>query len=185
VLVPVGITAQTPAQKDSIEKARADSIALVEQLTKELGGQSGADTSNTTAPAPRATGGYMNIGFVSLLDGGWSSAKDIQNLQPGDHDPHQNGFTLPNTELTFDGAVDPYFNKKGAEGAEFVTVNGDVGVWLSGPHSITYVDRTGQEQTATARLAGPTLIWTGGNVTYRLEGMASLTDAMAVAQSMT
>ena len=51
----------------------------------------------------------MNIGFVSLLDAGWSSADDIGALQPGDHDPKVRGFTLPNTELTFDGAVDPYF----------------------------------------------------------------------------
>lgn len=110
VLAPAGITAQTPAQKDSLAKARADSIALVEQLTKELGAGSSSDTSSSAgATAPRATGGYMNIGFVSLFDGGWSSAKDIKNLQPGDHDPHQNGFTLPNTELTLDGAVDPYF----------------------------------------------------------------------------
>jgi len=85
----------------------------------------------------------------------------------------------------FDGSVDPYFFKKGAAGADFVTVNGDLGVWIPGPHTVTYVDRTGQERTATGRLAGPTLIWTGGNVTYRLEGLASLTDAMSVAESMT
>ena len=108
LLVPIGVRAQTPQQKDSIAKARADSIALVEQLTKELGTGT-ADSSSASAPVVQATGGYMNIGFVSLFDGGWSSAKDIENLQPGDHDPHQNGFTLPNTELTFDGNVDPYF----------------------------------------------------------------------------
>jgi hypothetical protein len=109
ILGPATAHAQTQQQKDSIAKARADSIALVEQLAKELGTTTTTDTTAATPSAPRATGGYMNIGFVSLFDAGWSSAKDIDNLQPGDHDPHQRGFTLPNTELTFDGAVDPYF----------------------------------------------------------------------------
>jgi hypothetical protein len=30
-------------------------------------------------------------------------------IQVGDHDPHVNGFSIPNVELTLDGAVDPYF----------------------------------------------------------------------------
>jgi hypothetical protein len=33
----------------------------------------------------------------------------VGRLQLGDHDPRQRGFTLPNTELVLDGAVDPYF----------------------------------------------------------------------------
>ena len=108
--VSVPAAAQTPQKKDSTAKAdsaSADSIALVRQLEKELGG--GAADTTSAAPAPKATGGYMNIGFVSLVDAGWTSADDIDRLQPGDHDPKARGFTLPNTELTFDGSVDPYF----------------------------------------------------------------------------
>jgi len=106
--------AQTPQKKDSTAKAdsaakaAADSIALVRQLEKELGAST--DTTTTaTAAAPRAAGGYMNIGFVTLVDAGWSSEKNVGALQPGDHDPKVRGFTMPNTELTFDGNVDPYF----------------------------------------------------------------------------
>ena len=51
----------------------------------------------------------MNIGFDGLMDFGWSSASDVGSLQLGDHDPHVRGFTIPNAELTLDGAVDPYF----------------------------------------------------------------------------
>lgn len=51
----------------------------------------------------------MNIGFVSISDFGWSSERDVGSLQLGDHDPKVRGFTIPNAELTFDGAVDPYF----------------------------------------------------------------------------
>ena len=51
----------------------------------------------------------MNIGFSGLVDAGWSSTADVQSLQRGDHDPAVRGFTVPNAEITLDGAVDPYF----------------------------------------------------------------------------
>ncbi len=56
-----------------------------------------------------SAGVYMNFGFSGLSDFGWSSEKDVPSLQKGDHDPHVRGFTIPNEELTLDGAVDPYF----------------------------------------------------------------------------
>jgi hypothetical protein len=81
-------------------------------LEKELG-QATTDTASSgdagAAQTPRATGGYMNIGFVTLADAGWSTAHDITRLEQGDHDPHVNGFTMPNAEISLDGAVDPYF----------------------------------------------------------------------------
>jgi hypothetical protein len=51
----------------------------------------------------------MNVGFSGLMDFGWSSEADVRSLQRGDHDPAVRGFTVPNEELTLDGAVDPYF----------------------------------------------------------------------------
>lgn len=60
-------------------------------------------------PPVRTGGTYMNIGFVALTDFGWSTEPDVGSLQLGDHDPHVRGFTIPNAELTLDGAVDPYF----------------------------------------------------------------------------
>ena len=57
-------------------------------------------------------------------------------------------------------------------------------MWLPGPHPVTYVDRKGIERTETARLAGPTLIWATGTVTYRLEGLPTLKEARAVALSL-
>jgi hypothetical protein len=50
----------------------------------------------------------MNIGFVGIADAGWSSEADVPSLQLGDHDPRKRGFTIPNAEMTLDGAVDPY-----------------------------------------------------------------------------
>ena len=129
--------AQTPQKKTPAEKAdsvRADSIALVQQLEKELGAQ----TSDTlaSAGAPRAAGGYMNIGFVSLTDAGWSSAKDIEALDVGDHDPKVRGFTIPNAEISLDGAVDPYF--KGFSNIVFkIQPNGETGVELEEAYLLT------------------------------------------------
>jgi hypothetical protein len=53
--------------------------------------------------------GYLNISFDALVDFGWSTNPDVTVLERGDHDPLQRGFTVPNEEIFFDGAVDPYF----------------------------------------------------------------------------
>lgn len=81
-----------------------------------------------------------------------------------------------------DGTVDPSFFKTAAD-AQWIQVGGEQGIWLPGPHEVTYVDRAGVEHTETARLAMPTLIWVAGAVTYRLEGLSTLEEARAVALS--
>jgi hypothetical protein len=83
----------------------------------------------------------------------------------------------------FDGAVSPAFFKS-APAAQWVDIGAGPGIWLPGPHPVTYVDRKGIERTETARLAGPTLIWVAGTVTYRLEGLSTLKEARAVALSL-
>ena len=62
-------------------------------------------------PITLARGGssYLNLSFDALFAAGGSSSQDIESLEFGGHDPKQNGFTVQNLELTFDGAVDPYF----------------------------------------------------------------------------
>jgi len=57
----------------------------------------------------RSGGAYLNISFDALMDFGWSTTADVTALETGDHDPLQRGFTIPNEEIFFDGAVDPYF----------------------------------------------------------------------------
>jgi hypothetical protein len=52
---------------------------------------------------------YLNISFDALIDVGWSTDPDVPQLETGDHDPNQRGFSIPNSEVVFDGAVDPYF----------------------------------------------------------------------------
>jgi len=79
----------------------------IDALEKRL-----ADTGAVApAPAPsvRAGSAYMNMSFDTVMDGGWSTASHpAQELELGDHDPQQRGFSLRNAELSLDGAVDPY-----------------------------------------------------------------------------
>jgi hypothetical protein len=79
---------------------------------------SGEEVPSTTKPwspsspitVMRAGSAYMNIGFDALIDAGTSTAREPGDyLQLGGHDPFQRGFTMPNTELSLSGAVDPYF----------------------------------------------------------------------------
>jgi hypothetical protein len=85
----------------------------------------------------------------------------------------------------FDGRLDTTFFKT-SPNAQYVELGGAVtgAAWVPGPHPVTYVGRDGVERTETARLAGPTLIWTTGAVTYRLEGILTLEKAIAVAGSV-
>jgi hypothetical protein len=78
----------------------------------------------------------MNIGFVALTDAGWSSASDIGAIERGDHDPKVNGFTIPNAEISLDGAVDPYF--KGFSNIVLkIEPNGDTGIELEEAYALT------------------------------------------------
>src|SRR5205085_3886726 len=68
-------------------------------------------TSSLTQPITIAGCGknYMNISFDGMFALAGSSARDLNHVEVGDHDPQQRGFNARNIELAFDGAVDPYF----------------------------------------------------------------------------
>jgi hypothetical protein len=98
---------------DSTARKQQQALDSLATAVRELQGRLDSAGRNASAPsasqgAPR-TGAYMNVGFVAITNGGWSSEPDVESLQPGDHDPKVRGFTIPNTEITLDGAVDPYF----------------------------------------------------------------------------
>jgi hypothetical protein len=83
----------------------------------------------------------------------------------------------------FDGTLELAF-AKAAPDAQWVSIGPDSGIWLPRPHPVTYAGRDGIERTETARLAGPTLIWSSGPVTYRLEGVPAKDEATTVARSL-
>ena len=69
-------------------------------------------TGGSSFTAPITIGGgknYMNISFDGMFALAYSSARDLDHVEVGDHDPQQRGFNARNIELAFDGAVDPYF----------------------------------------------------------------------------
>jgi hypothetical protein len=58
-------------------------------------------------------------------------------------------------------------------------------IWLSGePHEYFFVGRDGVWVLDTMRLATNTLLWTVGDVTYRLEAEISRGAAVSIAQSV-
>ena len=106
-----------------------EQLKLEQELATELSKNAGTNAnaaSPITSPNPpisgaswsasqpitvaRAGSAYMNISFDALMDAGWSTAADpTKQLELGDHDPNQRGFSLRNAEIALDGAVDPYF----------------------------------------------------------------------------
>lgn len=68
---------------------------------------------------------------------------------------------------------------------EFVTVDGAPGYWITGsPHEVLYQDQFGRIVPDSIRLAGDTLLWARGNVTLRLEGRMSKSQALRIARSL-
>jgi hypothetical protein len=69
--------------------------------------------------------------------------------------------------------------------AEPVTVDGGRGLWIEGkPHVLMYLDRNGQVQGYTSRLATNTLLWRRGDLLLRLEAHISKAEALRIAESM-
>jgi hypothetical protein len=74
---------------------------------------------------------------------------------------------------------------KGTNEVRMVNVGGETGYWFGpGEHFFTYLDRGGGVRNDTSRLAGPTLLWSRGPVTLRLEGQLNLSRAVEIASSM-
>lgn len=63
--------------------------------------------------------------------------------------------------------------------------SGNAAYWLAGqPHQFFYRDAAGNMQPETLRLAGNTLLWEAGGVTYRLEAQVSREEAVRIASTL-
>jgi hypothetical protein len=95
-----GVVEPTPP-KASRDDELEDAIERIDALERKV-----ADLSR-----PKATLKLLDISLDGLFAAGGSTATDeeLESLQGGGHDPHKRGFTVQNVELTFAGAVDPYF----------------------------------------------------------------------------
>jgi hypothetical protein len=68
---------------------------------------------------------------------------------------------------------------------EFLTVGGLPGAWITGgEHAIGYLNRANDLVFDTVRRSGPVLLWEREGVTYRIEGIDTLTDAQRIAESI-
>lgn len=106
------------------------------------------------------------------------------------------GSGLPATDATgiglliseFQGHVDPSLYTKFIDsGTKLtrITVNGSPGYWISGaPHFFFYIDPEGNSVEDTHRQVGDTLIWSTGEVTYRLESALDMDAAIRLAESL-
>jgi hypothetical protein len=117
-----------------------------------------------------------DVGRVTLV---WTARPGV----PATIDPN---LALVVTE--FPGRIDPgYFEKILRQGTsiESISVAGHDGYWISGsPHEFVYVDPSGEPTFDDRRLAGDTLAWSDGSVTYRIETDLGRDAAIAIAESM-
>jgi hypothetical protein len=119
---------QLQEMQQNFERMQQLQREQIEGLQKQLNALQQQPASNAPAlvaaePAPTPTPGwqpsdpirvgkgaaYMDMGLVATMAVGGSTASDVQELQLGGHDPNQRGFTLQGVEVSFAGAVDPYF----------------------------------------------------------------------------
>lgn len=127
-----GVAPEVQQQLDALARENAELRRTVESLADEVrAARDEARTAGQPAPAPPGgaavaggaarDGALLSLGGgrVQLLDisldvlaaAGWSGAdnEQLELLQGGGHDPRRRGFTLQQAELSFLGAVDPYF----------------------------------------------------------------------------
>lgn len=78
------------------------------------------------------------------------------------------------------------FKKLAVEGTKVtpVMVDGESGFFVEGDAHVLVRDRSGDERTLSSRLAGNTLLWSDGGVTYRLEAQVGLQHAVRIATSL-
>src|SRR5437667_5790580 len=95
-------------------QAIVPSAVVAPPLASDTSVSGGSEVSRRWSPGspirlPTAGQNYISLSFDALATLGTSTANDIEQLQPGGHDPKQRGFTIQNLETTFEGKVDPYF----------------------------------------------------------------------------
>lgn len=86
------------------------------------------------------------------------------------------------------GSVEyPFLAKMAGPGTrlEEVSVRGVKGGWLEGsPHAVAFFDPSGRFVTDDVRLAGNVLIWSSGDMTYRIESSAPKERVLTLAAAL-
>ena len=106
------VTAPTPGVNPNgtaVGNFPTTDTSVVSSAPAETISSTGAGASLTQAIGIASGKNYMNISLDAMFALAGSSARDLDRVEVGDHDPQQRGFNARNIELAFDGAVDPYF----------------------------------------------------------------------------
>jgi hypothetical protein len=165
-------------------------------------------TSRPGVVVPSNLGRQIGLDQARLAAGGRLLVPSLDELGPVEAIYAQGGATARLITLVFsppsdtqlsdgdlilfaqlDGSLEPAVIEKGLapeSSATAVSVSGSRGFWLAGkPHYFVFRDRSGQYRQDVIRLAGNTLLWeAGAHALLRLEGAASLEQALRVASSV-
>ncbi len=174
----------------------AAAIPSVRHAVERVFGINGAVVERVPA-LPAKSGGSLHLGrripvsdarhaasFTALEPPSGVSAAYVAHDVPGGRISLTAGRLLV-TE--FRGTSRPFILKMIAVGTRVVRthVGGEPAAYLEGaPHEVFFLDTHGNPRTDNVRLAGNVLLWQRGPLTLRIEGARSLSDALALARSL-
>jgi hypothetical protein len=140
-----------------------------------------ADAAGWRLAAPTAAGDPDRV-FVGLPAGAvnlvWAPSAERPEIA-------DSGIGLLLTAMP--GTTDAGGMSKQATGGttvQLVRVGDHPGYWIEGPHEVVLTDPDGDAVHDSSRLAGNTLIWTDGDVTYRLESVLNRDEAIDLASTL-
>lgn len=195
--VPIGtaVVESVPSSAASAASSSAvlpsASVASPAMSTEEFGQTTTLDQARKAVPFTLALPHAASLGDPELVTldrviaGGlvtlWWSDRPGVPVPAGSPTP---GWAVALSE--FKGSVEDYSFTKGLPAGSTITslsVNGVTARWIAGaPHSL-FISPNGQG-VVTSRLAGNTLLWQRGDITYRLEGSLSQAAAVALAETV-
>ena len=198
LLVGLAATLVAPASRDAVARllgigsvtvTYTDEVPVAAGRTYDLGtpvslaqAEAGAAAAGWSLAAPTGAGDPARAfvgrpaGAVNLV---WAPAAQRPEIADA-------GIGLLLTAMP--GTTDAGGMSKQATGAttvQLVQVGDDAAYWIEGePHEVVMTDRNGDVVHDGARLAGNTLIWTDGDVTYRLESALDRDQAIDLASTL-
>ena len=161
-----------------------------EDLARELGlGESlPVDVALASAPAPMDPRGVgdADAAFTGLPERAVTLAWEADDALPAIEAVAPSEWGLILTVFPGTAGAPAIFKAPGPlTTVTAVTVGGRSGYWVADrPHEVVVLGPDGHPAAPTVRLAGNTLLWTAGGVTYRLESGLDRDAAIALAETI-
>jgi hypothetical protein len=184
-----GISASPPS---SVSTSPSPSVSPSPSIPGPPGSNFDLGLITTPSEAPTLTGFALQLPtdpVVGPPDTVWYDQGRLTIVwasRPGLPDAQATGVGLLLTE--FRGSLDrEFFGKMIGPGTTVtpVAIGGVTGYWISGAmHDLVYIGVNGQIENDSRRVVGDTLIWTRGNLTFRLETTLGQDSAIRIAESI-